>query len=206
MTALDGDPRYCVACTVDGDVCSAHYGFGATADAQGWADDALVQAGFPARVQHSHGVALRMIELAQQAPVSPAVVDAFGAIGVTHDVGYAFPVTGMHALDGALCVLRGGRRSWLAPHIAWHSTAAYEYEARGMRPPAIDKPTREDHAFLWVADFTTSPAGAEVSPQIRIDEIRSRYAPDSPVVQALNAAVPEFNRALEIVGLDHTVS
>lgn len=151
----------------------------------------------PRRRAHSEGVARAMSNL--YASAHPTVRDEAVAAGLVHDIGYSTVRTGLHSLDGATA-LEGTSLQFLAPLVAWHSTAAQESAARGI---PIDIPIPEDErmrAALWVADFSTSPTGRPIAPVDRIVDIRERYAPDSPVITALDAGIADFIAALRLWG------
>lgn len=199
---MTGDLRNCIGCMADFGFCAVHGACSVAADAATFA--AAVLSGD--RLAHSRGVAQRAGELVQlRGSVAPVVVEVFEALGHLHDIGYAVPSSGMHALDGATFLREYTRWQWAGPHVAWHSTARWEYEERGMATPDVEYPASSDHDLLWVADFTTSPTGEPVSAQARVDEIRCRYSPDSPVVAALDASLPSMNEALMRVGVDDRV-
>lgn len=124
--------------------------------------------------------------------------DTARALGILHDIGYFYPVTGFHPTDGAEA-LSGGEFADLAPQVAWHSTARYEAAARDT---TIEVPEPEDvilRAALWVADFTTSPTGTPVTLDERVREIRDRYPSGSPVVAALDASLDDLAAAERMV-------
>ena len=52
---------------------------------------------------------------------------------------------------------------------------------------------------LIYCDMTTGPDGQRMSVEQRLDEIRSRYAPDHPVSRALAHTAPELTRAVRRV-------
>lgn len=124
------------------------------------------------------------------------------ATGVLHDIGYAYPETGMHAVDGAR-VLRGlDAPAEMCTQVAHHSTARWEIAARGI-PVDLDSefpdPDPLLRALVWVADFTTSPRGKPISVAARLSDIRARYQPKSPVIRALDASLPAFDDAVVMV-------
>ena len=151
----------------------------------------------PRRRAHSEGVARAMNDL--YASAHPTVRDEAVAAGLVHDIGYGTVRTGLHSLDGATA-LEGTSLQFLAPLVAWHSTAAQESAARDI---PIDIPVSEDpwmRAALWVADFSTSPTGRPIAPVDRIADIRERYVPDSPVITALDTGMTGFIAALRLWG------
>lgn len=199
---MSADPRDCVGCMHDFGFCAVHGRCSMATDAAALAATVLTGT----RLAHSRGVASRAAELVcLRGDVAPVVVETFEALGHLHDIGYAAPTSGMHALDGADFLRRYARWQWAIPHVAWHSTARWEYEARGMVLPQVECPLLSDQRLLWVADFTTSPTGDRIGAQARIDDIRSRYSLDSPVVAALKASLPSMNEALMAVGVDDRV-
>ncbi|ATG52041.1 phosphohydrolase [Brachybacterium vulturis] len=151
----------------------------------------------PRRRAHSEGVARAMNDL--YASAHPTVRVVAIAAGLVHDIGYGTVRTGLHSLDGATA-LEGTPLQFLAPLVAWHSTAAQESATRGI---PIEVPQPEDprmRAALWIADFSTSPTGRPIAPVDRIVDIRERYAPDSPVIAALDAGMADFIAALRLWG------
>lgn len=130
------------------------------------------------------------------------------ALAFLHDIGYAHPDSGVHALDGARFIRdRHPELAFLAPFIAWHSNAAHEYQSRGYDLSEIDRefplPTggqsKIELALLWVSDFTSSSVGDRVSVNERFDGIRSRYEMYSPVILALDSSLADFERAVGLV-------
>lgn len=199
---MTDDPRNCIGCMADFGFCAVHGARSIAADASVLADARLSGD----RLAHSRGVANRAVELVQlRGSVAPVVMEVFAALGYLHDIGYGVPKSGMHALDGANFLGGHTHWRWVRPHVAWHSTARWEYEKRNMAKPQVEQPSPFDHQLLWVADFTTSPAGEAVSAQARVDDIRCRYSSSSPVVAALEASLPSMNEALVRVGVDDRV-
>ncbi|TEA09136.1 hypothetical protein CCUG60884_00305 [Mycobacteroides salmoniphilum] len=116
----------------------------------------------------------------------------------THDIGYASALarSNFHPVDGAdYLVAEEGQRfpAGLANLVAHHTGAVFEAQVRGL----ADELARHrfpvdvvDLAILNTADLSTSPEGQPVKPQARIAEILDRYAPDSPVYQAVSRSAP----------------
>lgn len=122
------------------------------------------------------------------------------AAAYLHDIGYApeLAETGFHPLDGARYVRAAGHER-LARLVAHHSGARLEAEMRGLQGyrdefPFVD--SELDRALTY-CDLTTGPDGARVTLEQRVGEITSRYGPDHVVARAINACVPEFERARE---------
>lgn len=159
----------------------------------------------PDRLAHTLAVGERMEELARARGNSPEMVDLYAAAGSLHDIGYAYPDTGHHAIDGARYLHSLGMPDTLVNLVAHHSTAHHEAVERGLVPEldAFPAPARWPAAALWVADFTTSPTGAHVTVTERVNEIRARYAPDTPVIRALDAARDEMVAAVLLIGRVH---
>ena len=124
-------------------------------------------------------------------------------IGVLHDVGYGYPTTGMHAVDGARVLHAAGMPREVCSQVAHHSTAVWEVAARHMDVSLTGEFGAPDplvHAIIWVADFATSPTGHLIPTRDRIADIRSRYLPGSEVITALDAALPHFRQARDMLG------
>lgn len=172
------------------------------------AAEAFAQAGLPERMEHSRSVSATAVRLSRLKSSDTRQERLLRDAGFLHDIGYAYPNTGMHAVDGAHWLLQSpdaeGVRH-LAPHVGWHSTARWECQARGISLPAVEEPSRYLHSVLWVADFMTSPAGDCIPVGERLRNIRERYESSSPVVRALDASLPWLNDALEIVGVGERV-
>jgi putative nucleotidyltransferase with HDIG domain len=154
------------------------------------------------RLAHTLAVGDRMGELARARGNSPEMVDLYAAAGALHDIGYAYPDTGHHAIDGARFLHTRAMPDTLVNLVAHHSTARHEAAERGLVPElaAFPAPAAWPAAALWVADFTTSPTGARVTAAERVEEIRGRYAPDTHVVRALDAAKDDLIAAVMLVG------
>lgn len=162
---------------------------------------AFARAGLENRMLHSRGVARAAVALLEQHDSSAELVERMRLAGWVHDIGYAFPDTGMHSVDGAAWLRAQGvpELAAVAGDVGWHSTARWECEALGLGLPGEGEPDLYLHSVLWVADFTTSPRGEPVTVWERVGEIRDRYAPGSAVVRALEAALPSLHRALRMV-------
>lgn len=161
----------------------------------------LVGDEFSDRLDHSYGVAHRASDLAA-AVGGPRGSDESGrewywCLGLLHDVGYAEPLSGHHAFDGAhLVSWSSPDLSQFAPHIAWHSTAKWEYQIMGLHlADPIPKPSFFDHSLLWLADFTTGPQGQSMTVEERVDEIRQRHRPSSSAVLAIEESRESLARA-----------
>lgn len=156
------------------------------------------------RLVHSYAVAETSAELASRvwAPTGLRVEQRnwYWCLGALHDIGYGRPVTGLHAFDGAAIVSEYSDLAQFAPHIAWHSTAKWEYEL-SERVRLVDIPDIDpfDHALLWVADFTTGPQGQALTIEERTADIRARHAPDSLAVRALDLAADDLEHARNFV-------
>lgn len=176
-----------------------------TVAAQWWSSLAhmlIADAGLePARRVHTVMVGRRMQGLAHRAGHQPRAVDLYAAAGTLHDIGYAFPDTGHHAIDGARWLHTHGLPAPLVSLVAHHSTAAYEAAELGLSAALAEfaLPDTWGAAALWVADFTTSPTGRPATLDDRVAEIRGRYRPDTPVIRALDAAAADMDAAFALV-------
>lgn len=130
------------------------------------------------------------------------MVDLYAAAGTLHDIGYAYPDTGHHAIDGARFLHGCGLPDTLVNLVAHHSTSRQEAAERGLLDElaVFPVPAKWPAAALWVADFTTSPTGIRVTVAERVAEIRGRYEPDTAVIRALDAATEEMIAAVMLVG------
>lgn len=154
------------------------------------------------RLAHTLAVGERMEELARARGNSADMVDLYAAAGALHDIGYAHPDTGHHAIDGARFLRAHGLPDTLVSLVAHHSTARHEASQRGLLSElaVFPAPASWPAAALWVADFTTSPTGVPVTVTERVNEIRGRYTPDTPVIRALDAAHNEMLAAVMLIG------
>lgn len=156
--------------------------------------EAFLADALPRRWAHTIGVAAAAERLVDA--LDTVQPDTVVAAAWLHDIGYAPDLgdSGFHPIDGAAHV------SQTAPHlrdtvnlIAHHSGAVFEAQERGMdselaryRFP-VDV---EELAILNAADLCTSPDGALIDPQSRLDEILVRYPPDHPVHRAITRSGP----------------
>jgi len=119
---------------------------------------------------------------------SGAVVDA----AWLHDIGYnpALSISGFHPLDGARWLRAEGFAEETCSLVAWHTGAIHEARERGLedelRAEFAPPPSSALDALTW-ADLTSSPSGDSVSPEVRLDEILTRYEPGSAVHRAIVA-------------------
>jgi putative nucleotidyltransferase with HDIG domain len=126
-----------------------------------------------------------------------------------HDIGYANQLrqSGFHPLDGAAFLRTHGYQDRLVCLVAHHSGAVFEADERGLSPE-LEAYKREDGPVLDAlnyADMTTGPAGQIYEFDQRIDEILTRYLPQSPVHRAITRARPYLAAAVErtLVRLSH---
>lgn len=107
-----------------------------------------------------------------------------------HDIGYSPDVkdTGMHALDGAAYLRERGWPVEVVGLVAHHTGAWSEALARGLsRELEVFAPPGGKHLdALTLCDLLTSPDGEATSPQLRVDEILSRYPTSHPVNEAVS--------------------
>lgn len=144
------------------------------------------------RWRHVRAVGARAAELAITVPDQDR--ELLIAAGWLHDIGYAPPLvdTKFHPLDGARYLEQQGYPPRLVALVAHHSGARYEAAERGLIDELAVYP-REDSPVadaLVTADMTTGPAGQRVSFDERLDEILTRYQPESAVHKAMSAARP----------------
>lgn len=123
------------------------------------------------------------------------------AAAFLHDIGYAptLASSGFHPLDGARFVRARGHER-VAQLVAHHSGARHEAELRGFRGYEDEFPYLDsdlDRALTY-CDLTTGPDGTRVTLSERVAEITTRYGADHVVARAINAGLPEFERACEL--------
>jgi len=170
-----------------------------------WAYDlaeALLSDDLPRRWAHSQGVAGRARTLV---PILGPDAELLEAAAVLHDIGYSPRVsdTGFHPLDGAR-FLRNVEKvdERIVRLVAHHSCALLEAEERGLRQELESEfPSEEPHLVdaLIYCDMTTTPDGTPTTTSARLDEIVSRYGPDSIVGRFIRRADPEIHAAAQRV-------
>lgn len=152
----------------------------------------------PRRWAHVQGVARQARTLRAIAGQDYELLEA---AAILHDVGYApdLATTGFHPLDGARYLASIGAPERLVHLVAHHSYAAREALLRGLSAElsAFDDERGTIRDALWYCDLTTSPAGLQVDPRSRMEEIRSRYGPDHLVTRFITDAADELLGAVE---------
>lgn len=170
-----------------------------------WAEDTartILQVPLPRRWAHTQGVAAQALTLR---PILGKDTDPLVAAAWLHDIGYAPDLvdTGFHPLDGARYLGDIAQADELLCRlVAHHSCAVIEAAQRGLdrillREFALIEGELAD--ALIYCDMTTGPEGQRMSVEQRLDEIRSRYAPDHPVSRTLAYTAPELTRAVRRV-------
>jgi HD superfamily phosphodiesterase len=121
------------------------------------------------------------------------------AAAYLHDIAYGDELvsTGFHPLDGALW-LRAQGLERLARLVAHHSGARFEAAARGYaeRLAEFSEERSAVADALTYCDLTTGPTGERISVASRLDDIKLRYGPTSPVTRAINAATDTLAAAV----------
>jgi HD superfamily phosphodiesterase len=168
-----------------------------------WAEDtAILQVPLPRRWAHTQGVAARALILK---PILGKDTDLLAAAAWLHDIGYAPDLvdTGFHPLDGARYLSDTSQADELLCRlVAHHSCAVIEAAQRGLDRALLRQfaPIEGELAdALIYCDMTTGPDGQRMSVEQRLDEIRSRYAPNHPVSRTLAYTAPELTRAVRRV-------
>lgn len=121
-----------------------------------------------------------------------------------HDVGYGYPETGFHPIDGARLLRSLGYSRTVCHIVAFHTAAEVEAHVRGFdsdvfEPFALQEVSGIDLAddFMWWADLSTGPAGEAVTVEERLAEILRRYEPGSVVHTAISRAAPQLRSAAQ---------
>ncbi len=147
----------------------------------------------PRRWAHTQGVARQARTLA---PILGDNADLLEAAAWLHDIGYAPDLvnTGFHPLDGAR-YLRNTHRAdeHLCRLVAHHSCALIEARERGLAHALRREFPQAEHKLarsLTYCDMTTTPEGASVTVDTRLDEICVRYGPAHLVTRSITHARP----------------
>lgn len=129
--------------------------------------------------------------------VSPALRADVVTAAILHDIGYAHRDLGFHAIDGARFLASRGFSAVVVELVARHSASEVEADVRGISRTIFDKfKAKGDldaaHSAIAWADMTTSPTGETVTVEERLDEIQSRYGPESLVTTFIDRARPRL--------------
>ena len=143
------------------------------------------------RQAHSREVGRKAEFVAQV--VAPWLRGDLVAAAMLHDIGYAHRHTGFHALDGARFLATQGFSTIVCNLVARHSASELEADVRGIdlgvfHEFAVDAELAAAHSVIAWADMTTSPTGGTVTVEERLDEIQSRYGPESLVTTFIDRA------------------
>jgi hypothetical protein len=154
----------------------------------------LLSALDPERRRHSLAVGRKAEAVASQVPA--ALRADLVAAAVLHDVGYGYPETGFHPLDGARVLARAGFSARICHLVVHHSASTWEAEERGLSLAVHADFAVQDvdlgpaHAVVWWADMTTGPTGEDVTVEERLEEICARYGPGDLVTRFISRARP----------------
>lgn len=124
--------------------------------------------------------------------------------GVLHDIGYAYPSLGLHALDGAHFLRAEGFSPLVCDLVVFHSCSPIEAEVRGIPSGAYEpflypEDARRLHQVICWADMTTGPTGPTVSVEARLEEIQQRYGPEHLVSAFIDRARHSLVEAVQSV-------
>ncbi|QLY33296.1 HD domain-containing protein [Nocardia huaxiensis] len=157
-----------------------------------------------ARREHTLEVGRKVKRVAHRLPEnlrSETVVSAY-----LHDVGYGYPDTGFHPIDGANLLAARGFSPIVCNLVAFHSASTVEAEVRGIEAEVFDRFRLVDVAGLdratdlvWWADMTTGPNGELFTIDQRLSEIRDRYEAGSIVRTAIDRSEPLLRGAVQRV-------
>jgi putative nucleotidyltransferase with HDIG domain len=170
-----------------------------------WARDLacrLLAEPLPRRWAHTQGVGSKAESIAH---VAGPDAELLGCAAWLHDIGYApdLAFSGFHPLDGAR-YLRDteGADQRLCRLVAHHTCAVVEARRRGLAGelvaefPPIDGVVA--HALTY-CDVTTSPDGAPVGVEERLDEIIGRYGDGDPVTESIKEARAQLRESARLV-------
>ncbi|MEV0461433.1 HD domain-containing protein [Nocardia tengchongensis] len=122
-----------------------------------------------------------------------------------HDVGYGYPVSGFHPLDGAELLSARGYSPVVCYLVAFHSGSTVEAEVRGIDASALEQFALSTEVpgidiandLVWWADMTTGPTGETVTLDERLAEIRVRYPEGTLVRTAIDRSEPLLRGAVQ---------
>ena len=143
--------------------------------------------------RRAHSLAVGRKVEAEAGRVRPSLRADLVAAAVLHDIGYAHPDTGLHAVDGARFLAAEDFSPAVCNLVAHHTASTYEASERGVdltvyQAFRVDQDLGEAHAVLWWADLTTGPRGQDVRVEDRLAEISSRYGPGDAVSRFIERA------------------
>ncbi|MFD4404360.1 HD domain-containing protein [Nocardia sp. NPDC058499] len=154
------------------------------------------------RRAHSIAVGRRMETVAERLPVElrgDAITAAY-----LHDVGYGYPNTGFHPIDGAQLLQSLDYSPVVCHMVAFHTAAEVEADVRELDASLFDEFRVTEVAgldkaddLLWWADLSTGPNGEQFSVDERLAEILERYEPGSVVHTAITRAEPWLRAAAQ---------
>ncbi|BAD55588.1 hypothetical protein NFA_7430 [Nocardia farcinica IFM 10152] len=155
-----------------------------------------------ARRAHSIAVGERMAGVAHR--LAPELRADAETAAYLHDVGYGYPDTGFHPIDGARLLRSMGNSAVVCHLVAFHTAAVVEADVRGLDRRIFGPFALEDvpglavaEDFLWWADLCTGPHGEACTVDERISEILRRYEPGSIVHTAICRAEGRLRAAAQ---------
>ncbi|MGL5824088.1 MAG: HD domain-containing protein [Nocardioides sp.] len=166
----------------------------------GRATASLLEVLEPDRRAHSVAVGLKVATRVHR--LEPGIRDAAVTAALLHDIGYGYPATGFHPLDGARFLAAQGFSAEVCHLVIHHSASTYEARERGIDLSvydefAVERDMDEAHRLLWWADMTTGPTGLTVKVEDRLDEIVQRYGPGHVVSAFIEKARPLLVRVCQ---------
>lgn len=161
------------------------------------------------RYEHTRGVAQQAARLARRARLDREERRRLLAAAWLHDIGYGLG-EGYHPLLGARALRQAGHEE-LARVVAHHSGAAHQAALMGLPPleREFPRPAGRMAAILDlvdIADLTTGPQGAPLTPAQRFRRAVDRHGTGHPSVRVMVSTINRLGGDPEVRALVEHVS
>ena len=162
------------------------------------------------RYHHSRGVAQQVARLARLTDQPREARRLLLACAWLHDVGYGLGPGELHSLAAARALRHAGHET-MARIVAHHSGSALAARLDGRPPVENEFPVPQGldadlSALLDIADLTTSPTGAAVTPGRRLLEMAERRGTADARVRVLVDTVDRMRQDPDLRALVERVS